>query len=264
MKKTIIVLVITGALVATLGIAGFAYAQDNQPGTPTAPASPFNGQGFMMHKGRGGQGFLPNAGIGFGRDGILHDYMLPAFGQAFDLSDAELSVLEEAQQIMDNIAENYPPGSEEFITRMKEAVETAVDAALADGAITEEQAQNMLDRLNQSGKPAVGGKGFGRRGMGTPQDGLLADYIEPAIAEAFGLSVDELQARQEAGETLWDIGVEQGLTLEQFQTIMQEAHTNAINNALNDGVITQDQADLMLERLEQGGAFGRGFAPFRP
>ena len=82
-----------------------------------------------------------------------------------------------------------------------------------------------------------------------------------AFAQALGLTPEELETRRLAGDTLWDIAQEQGMTTEQFQEMMTTARTSAINQAVADGVITQAQADFMLERMEtmMGNGVGPGF-----
>lgn len=263
MKKTFILLIMVGVVVATLGVVGYAYAQGDTPGTPAQPHVPGIKKGSMGF-GRGqrlqGSGFFPGARVLKGQDGPMHEYLLPAFANAFGLNEEETQVLQQAQQIMAQISENYPPGSEEFNANMKEAVQSAVDAALNDNAITEDQAQKILDHFTRFETSTSGKNGFGHREMGMPeaQNGYLSEYVQPALAEAFGLTTEDLQARHDAGDTLWDIGVDQGLTLEEFQNKMVDAHANAINAALKDGTITQDQADFMLERLSTGSNFGFG------
>jgi hypothetical protein len=89
---------------------------------------------------------------------------------------------------------------------------------------------------------------MGANGMMGPDEsgGPLADYMLAAYAEAFGLTLEEVAARFEAGDSLWDIASSQGLTIEEYQARLELARTMAINQALADGVITQEQADWML------------------
>jgi len=102
--------------------------------------------------------------------------------------------------------------------------------------------------------------GRGGRGGQYGEAGPLHDYMFPAIAEALGLSTDELQAAHDAGKTAWVIAQEQGKTFEEFQTLMAEARSKAFTQAVADGVITQAQADWMLERMNgaQGNGYGAG------
>jgi hypothetical protein len=93
---------------------------------------------------------------------------------------------------------------------------------------------------------------MGRRARAQDGTGLLHDYMSAALAEAFGLTPAELQAAHDSGTTLWDIAVEQGKTVEEFQAIKDAARTSAITQAAAAGVISQEQADWMLERTQNG------------
>lgn len=94
--------------------------------------------------------------------------------------------------------------------------------------------------------------GMGRRGMmangqsfaGTG-DGVLHDYMVAAFAEKLGVSVDVLNERLANGEHVVDIALEQGLTIDEFRSLMLDARTQAVEQALAEGVITQEQADWM-------------------
>ena len=94
---------------------------------------------------------------------------------------------------------------------------------------------------------------------GTAEYGLLHDYMYKAFAQALGLTPEELETRRQAGDTLWDIAQEQGMTAEQFQELMTTARTNAINHAVADGVITQEQGDFMLQHMGSMMGNGSGF-----
>ncbi len=75
-------------------------------------------------------------------------------------------------------------------------------------------------------------------------------------AEALGLTPEELFAELHAGNTLEEIAEAQGVELEAVQEAMNaarvEAMRDAIEQAVEDGSITQEQADWLLEGLEQG------------
>ena len=88
---------------------------------------------------------------------------------------------------------------------------------------------------------------FGNRG---PADGtgLLHDYMSNAMAEVLGVSVEELQASHDAGETFYDFALASGYTADEITLLMQDARTSALNAALADGVITQEQFDFMQSR----------------
>ena len=95
-----------------------------------------------------------------------------------------------------------------------------------------------------------GGRGGGGM-MSSAYDGEYGPMHETmltAFAEAFGLSVDEIETRHAAGETMWQIAEAQGYSFEEFTTLMLEARTTALEQAVAAGLLTQEQADWMLSR----------------
>jgi hypothetical protein len=116
--------------------------------------------------------------------------------------------------------------SVEELQDAREAAKTAaIEQAVADGRITEEQAALMEARQ------------------------ALNDYIEKddLLAKALGISVEELQATQEGGQHLPDLLEELGIDTEDFRSAMQAAHEEILQQAVDESVITQEQADLLLE-----------------
>ena len=108
------------------------------------------------------------------------------------------------------------------------------------------------------GRGSRGGMGAGNMGTG---DGILHDYMIAALAEELNIPVADLEARLEQGETMAQIAVSTGLTIDQFRTLMVEARTQAIEQAVADGTLTQEQADWMSQRgagQMAGGQMGNG------
>lgn len=104
----------------------------------------------------------------------------------------------------------------------------------------------------QGGGRGRGGSNGGGGVQGT-QSGILHDYLIAAFAEKLGLTVDEVNTRLANGETLSEIAYTEGYTLEEFQALIIEVRTIAINAAVAAGDLTQDQADWMLSH-----GFGTG------
>lgn len=108
-------------------------------------------------------------------------------------------------------------------------------------------------------KPEGRGFGFGR-GLGG-QVGL------EAAAEALGMTADELSAELWAGRTLADVAEEKGVDLVELQATVQAAvqaemqanMREMIDQAVQNGTITQENADWLLEGLENGFFPGFGF-----
>lgn len=82
--------------------------------------------------------------------------------------------------------------------------------------------------------------------------GLLHDYMEKALAEKLGVPLATIEAQFDAGKTLYQIALDNGIAQADLPALMLEVRTTAIKAALSDGVITQAQADRML----QSGGYG--------
>ena len=235
MKNTFLTAFVLAAVVG-LVFAGSAFAQDGNP--------PFEGK-----KGTRGD------------SGVLLDYISEVMTDALGITVEELEAARQNGGMRELIqAQGF--SQEEMQTLMQEARSAASDAALADGVITQEQIDQMQ---------AYGGKRGGRssegqfEGRGT-QDGssVLHDYMSEAMAAALGVTVDELQALHEGGGNFYDFALAQEITVADIPALMQGARDAAVEAALADGVITQEQIDLMQagggKRGGRGGNGGQGFS----
>lgn len=76
------------------------------------------------------------------------------------------------------------------------------------------------------------------------------------LAEALGLTPEELFGERRAGKTLEQLAEEQDVDLEALQEELDaardEARRDAIAQAVEDGEMTQEQADWLLEGLDKG------------
>jgi len=114
------------------------------------------------------------------------------------------------------------------------------------------------------GGPANGyGPGMmGGRGLGIARGaGIMRDYMLSAFAEAVDLTVEDVETRLADGETFKEIAIAQGTAEADLPELVAQVHQAALDQAVADGVITQAQADLMLEHMNnyQGEGFGPGF-----
>lgn len=156
----------------------------------------------------------------------------------------------------------------ELQTAQQKAFEAALTQAVEKGLITQAQA----DALKQRG--SLGRHGFGMLGGWFGQDAEDSIDMEALLAEALGISVDELQAaRAKAHDAALAQAVEDGrITQEQadqmkaqqalktylddqgLESQLRSLYEQAVQNAVKAGVITQAQADQILS--QQGRGFG--------
>lgn len=121
----------------------------------------------------------------------------------------------------------------------------------------------------QGGQPPVGQGGYG----------WMHDYVEQALATKLGLTEKQVEDQLAAGKPMYQIALDNGIKQEDLANFMSEVHKDAFAQAVKDGVITQERADWMLQRMQnmyqngygsgncpmhngQGGfGRGRGFGP---
>jgi hypothetical protein len=109
-------------------------------------------------------------------------------------------------------------------------------------------------------KPPFGDFGVGMRGLW----GHAGNWdVFDTVADELGLTPTELFEALHGGSTIEEVAEAQGVDLEELKetlaTMHQEAARERIQQAVEDGDISQDQADWMLEGMEKGFApMGRG------
>ena len=114
-----------------------------------------------------------------------------------------------------------------------------------------------------------GGPGGGRgRGLGQPE-------LE-AAAKVLSMTTDELSTALQSGKTLEQLAQDANVDVQAVKDAIQAAHVtemrSRIQQAVDDGTITQENADWLLEGLDKGfiggpgefgfgGPHGPGFGP---
>ena len=88
--------------------------------------------------------------------------------------------------------------------------------------------------------------------------GPIHEYMEKALAEKLGIPLATIEAQFDAGKSLCQIALDNGITQADLPAFMLEVRTKAVNAALADGVITQTQADKMLRLKGHGMGHGMG------
>ena len=168
-KRIVIVAVIALVVIASLAVAGLAVAQ-----TPTPPA-PFGygyGPGLMYGQGYG-RGRRGNGGVmmpGYERGGgpmmqnggygPMHDEMIAALAGKLNLTPEELQTRIASGETPAQIAAAQGLSAQDFFTLMTEARQEALEKAVADGKLTQEQADWMSAHMN-AGHMGGAGRGFG-------------------------------------------------------------------------------------------------------
>ncbi len=99
-----------------------------------------------------------------------------------------------------------------------------------------------------------GGRGpFGGNNPNQP----LHPYMVEALASALKMSTADVEAALAEGKTMYDIALAAGTAEADIPALLQTVHQTALTKAVEAGVITQAQADWMLQRMAQRG-YGNG------
>lgn len=113
-----------------------------------------------------------------------------------------------------------------------------------------------------SSQPFTGTAPFGPGAMMTPSG--VYEQAWTAIAQELGLTFDQLQIELRT-KTLAQLAEAKGVKLEKLQEVTQTAHKAALNKLVEEGKLTREQADWMIQRMDATGypmsGQGRGFGP---
>ncbi len=91
--------------------------------------------------------------------------------------------------------------------------------------------------------------------------GMMFDVI----ADFLGMSQEEIQTERESGKSIAEIAQEKDITEQELSDSMLEAKTERFQEAVENGYLTQEQADERMERMQEkierkmektGGRFG--------
>jgi uncharacterized protein YidB (DUF937 family) len=152
-------------------------------------------------------------------------------------------------KFLERIAEKLGITQEELQAAIQAAATDAVDEALADGRITQEQADKARERI-ESGK---GLRGFFERRQERREhrrDMVRQSLIESA-STALGMTADELKTALKAGNSVADVAEAEGVSLDSVKAQITSDAEAKLDQAVADGKIKQERADAALAKLAE-------------
>jgi uncharacterized protein YidB (DUF937 family) len=159
---------------------------------------------------------------------------------------------EESKAVIDDAASQLGVEPSELSDALKQALKNRIDEAVADGRLTEEQADELKTRVDADEFPLVGGLGmFGRGFHGGPGLGRVGHFeLLETAASYLGLTEAELREALE-DQTLAEIAEEQGKTASGLVQQLVATQTKRIDEAAADGRITEEQATELKAELNE-------------
>jgi hypothetical protein len=155
----------------------------------------------------------------------------------------------EREALLNDAAERLDVEPQELTDALKEAAKARVDAAVKDGRLTEEQGEELKQRIEERGVPlgpggGPGGPG-GHHGPGGPRGAGL-----DAAADYLGLSKEQLHEQLHDDKSLADVAKDRSKSVDGLKDAMEKAIRADVEQAVEDKRLTQEQADRILEGLD--------------
>ena len=116
-----------------------------------------------------------------------------------------------------------------------------VDQSVTDGRLTAEEAAERKAQLAELAETRVEWQ--------ANREAYHTAWLE-LLAEKTGLSVEELEAAQEAGTPIHQL-LEESMTVEEAQALIDETRQELLDQAVAEGLITPEQAENWQNRPEQ-------------
>jgi len=156
---------------------------------------------------------------------------------------------EETQAIIDDAAGQLGVQSSELSNALKKALENRVDAAVADGRLTQEQAARIKQHIESGELPLF--FGAPHRGGTFPGFGFAHHRGLDAAASYLGLTEEQLRSELESGKTLAQVAEAHGKSVEGLVDALVVDFKTKLDAAVEAGRITQEKADQVLRDVRE-------------
>lgn len=161
---------------------------------------------------------------------------------------------------------------QEYEDALATAREQVLEEAVAEGHLTQEQADRMRERESEGFAPGRRGafgpgakEGFEHRMPGmAPYHGGQSSGA--ALAKALGLTAEELAAELKDGKTIAEVAEAQEVELDEVVDALMAPMAEMLTQAVEAGKLSQEQADEKLEqmRVQILKTMEEGFPVWRP
>ena len=153
----------------------------------------------------------------------------------------------ERQAFLNDAARHLGVTSAKLEAALKAAAIDRVDAALAAGKITKDEAQALKDAINSGKAPLGAGFGFGFRHHGDMHAG--GDVLA-AAAGYLGLTEAQLRTQLESGKSLADVAKAQNKSVDGLKSAILKEVESKLDQAVKDGHLTSAQRDQFLSEFK--------------
>ena len=142
-------------------------------------------------------------------------------------------------------------------TLQKDKLASAEDVLaqlVKDGKLTQTQANQLKQRLESHQACSGNGRGLWGRGVMIQSLKQYLPSVASQVAQGLHLTANQLMTQLQSGKSLSDIATTQGVSSTQLQTLVTSAIQSAVNKAVSDGNLTQQQAASIKQMLQKNPA----------
>jgi uncharacterized protein YidB (DUF937 family) len=173
--------------------------------------------------------------------------LVAVVGGGAAIAATQLTPEQRSDAIVADAAEQLGVEASELDAALTKALQNQVDAAVADGRLTEAQGEELKERIAAGDVPLVGlgpGGGPGGHGHHVVDLSTAADFL--------GVTESELRtALHEDGQTLAEVAEAEGKSVDGLVTALVTAARERLDHAVEDGRLTEAQRTEMLADLEE-------------
>jgi|GEM_PF-1126346 len=205
------------------------------------------------------------------RGGSVGAAGISLFGVAaeqLDMTPQELLAALQDGKSINNLAQEKGTDPADITAAILEKLDETLDQAVQDGKITQERATAILDKGKDQvpaflGKTLEGRMPEGRKPEGHVPGGLprggrpgfatghAAGSLFGIAAEKLDMTVQELLAELQDGKSMADVASEKGVNQDDIAAAYLEQLEESLNQAVDNGRITKEQATSMLEQAKE-------------
>ena len=136
-------------------------------------------------------------------------------------------------------------GVDEYDAALDQAHEQVLAEAVTEGWLTQDQADQMQERMDEGFGPRMRGKGYWRPRAGGRR---LGDPLIKVAAAELDMPVRDLLAELQDGKSIADVAKEQGVDPQAIAGAFLAKVSERLNQAVENERLTQERADWMLEQ----------------
>jgi len=129
------------------------------------------------------------------------------------------------------------------------SAEDVLAQLVKDGKLTLNQANQIKQRLGSHQACSGNGRGLWGRGVTIQSLKQYIPSVATQVAQGLHMTANQLMSQLQSGKSLSNIATAQGVSSTQLQTLITNAIQSAVNKAVSDGNLTQQQATNIIQEL---------------